>query len=106
MNVLKLSTFVLVLATTFPILGTIFPNLVHANPIAEIREGGIIVTLTDEPCVLKEFVTNLPFRSTWTENGKTVEGCAGGMMGAIVAWYSDKTVAFFPMSAFTRVQGT
>jgi len=92
--VLKLSTIVLVLATP-----------AFANPIAEIRGEGIVITLTDEPCALQEFVQNLPYRTTWTENGKTVEGCAGMQMGVVAAWYADKTVAVFPVTAFTRLQG-
>ena len=46
----------------------------HAQPLAVAGDASVKVTLTDEPCALRE-VVNLPQRATWTEGGRMIEGC-------------------------------
>lgn len=79
------------------------PFFAHAGPLANAEEGGLRIVLTDEPCALKHAVTNLPLRTTWTEHGKTSEGCYVVTSAAVIAYYDDKTVAMIPLSAFKRV---
>ena len=93
------------LALIVLILG-LFPTKSVAAPIAIGEHDGIKIVLFDEPCKL-DAVTNLPRRATWTEGGKTFEGCFGVMGGAVVVGYfSDRTVAAIPAQAFVRVSGT
>lgn len=71
-----------------------------AKPIAAADVGGVIVTLTDEPCAVKE-VSNLPHRATWAQGSKVFEGCWGVKHGAVVSyWREDRTVAVLPAQAF------
>ena len=79
----------------------------YAEPIARASAGGISITVYSEPCALKE-VSNLPARATWTENGKTFEGCAAANpeLGVVVFFFrEDKSVAAVPMQAFAPVIG-
>lgn len=74
-----------------------------AAPVAEVNQGGVRVVLTDEKCD-QSAVVNLQNRATWTENGKTVEGCFGvGVGSVIVLYFADKTIAVIPMRLFVRV---
>jgi hypothetical protein len=78
---------------------------VKAAPIAEGGGNGVLVVLTDEPCTLSA-VANLKGRATWTENGKTHEGCyAPSPAGVIMFYFGDRTVVAIPNSAFQRVHG-
>ncbi len=77
----------------------------HAEPVYRAAApDGIFITLHDEACAL-EGVVNLKRRATWTEGGKTFEGCWGARidMGVVVAFFSDKTVVVIPLQAFQRV---
>ena len=70
--------------------------------IASASDGGITVNLTDEPCKL-DAVKNLPKRATWTERGRTIEGCYMVHPGGVVAMYwSDLSVVVAPANAFQR----
>jgi hypothetical protein len=72
----------------------------YAAPIAVANAPGITVTFYDEPCQIKT-VTNLPLRATWTQGGKTIEGCFGGFTEANVAglFFADGTVSVVPAVA-------
>lgn len=51
---------------------------VRADPIATASaENNAVITLYNEPCDIKDQVTNLPMRATWVEGGKTFKGCFG-----------------------------
>jgi hypothetical protein len=78
----------------------------HAGPILRAQAEGITVTIYEEACQLKE-VTNLPKRATWTEKGKTFEGCIGAhpQFPVLMAYFTDKTVVVLPVEMFTRVVG-
>jgi len=71
-----------------------------AAPIAVANAPGVTVTLFDEKCKLPA-IKNLPLRATWTQNGKTNEGCFGGFTeaGAIGLYFDDGTVAVIPAQA-------
>ena len=70
---------------------------------AATSEDGIRIELTDEPCKLTA-VTNTPRRATWTERGKTTEGCWGVMSGMVGAYFDDRTIAVMPKEAFVKVR--
>lgn len=75
-----------------------------SEPTHKASGGGIEVVIYSEGCTLKE-VTNLPKRATWTENGKTVEGCGGVVGGLAVFYWLDRTVTVAPANVFMRVVG-
>lgn len=80
-------------------------GVAQADPMARTESGGVVVTIYTEPCKL-DAVTNLPQRATWVENGKTTEGCAGiHPAGAVMFYFSDKTVVIHPTRAFVPVTG-
>ena len=72
----------------------------YAAPIAVATAPGVTVTLFDEKCKLPA-VNNLPLRATWTQAGKTTEGCFGGFTeaNAIGIYFEDGTVAVIPAQA-------
>lgn len=86
----------------------LYATAVKADPIFQANVGeGMRVVLTNEPCAMKDSVTNLPYRATWEEKGKVYEGCFGPRpdFGVVVAYFSDKTAVAIPIQAFSRVQG-
>lgn len=96
------SFWVLVVLAVFGVL-----RQAKAEPVVSAEGGGIRVTVYTEDCAFTGVVANLPKRATWTENGKTVEGCAGAFPGGVVLLYfSDKTVVAIPAAMFQRVQET
>lgn len=78
--------------------------LAYGEPTHKASGAGVEVVVYSESCTLKE-VTNLPKRATWTENGKTVEGCGGVTQGLAVFYWLDRTVTVTPASVFVRVIG-
>jgi hypothetical protein len=72
----------------------------YAAPIAAATAPGVTVTLFSDKCKLPA-VKNLPLRATWTQDGKTVEGCFGGFTeaNAIGIYFEDGTVAVIPAQA-------
>jgi hypothetical protein len=80
---------------------------VFAEPMAAVEQEGIRVVVYTEDCQLPE-VKNLPKRATWTEKGKTIEGCAGLMpqMGMVLFYFADKTVFPMPAQMFQPVSNT
>lgn len=84
---------------------TVYYTEAYAEPMARAEGNGVVVTVYSEKCALKE-VVNLPQRATWTENGKTTEGCAGiHPLGLVLLYFADKTVVPHPMQAFVPVTG-
>lgn len=69
-------------------------------------DGVRVVVYANEACSIPA-VSNLPYKATWTENGKTVEGCAGiHPMGVVLLYFgADKTVVMIPRQQFVRVTG-
>jgi hypothetical protein len=77
---------------------------VHAEPMAAAEAGGVRLVIHTEDCKLKE-ITNLAKRATWTQDGKTQEGCAGLFqeVGMVIFYFTDKTAFPVPVQMFTRV---
>ncbi len=77
-----------------------------AEPLFRVTTpDGVIITLHKEKCEMKE-VVNLPHHATWDEKGKTFTGCwVFNPIGVVMLYFSDKTVAVVPGSAFQKVQG-
>lgn len=77
-----------------------------AKPIAMLTdESGVSITVFDEKCALAA-VSNLPGRATWTEKGKTFEGCVGVTPFGVLTFYfeGDKSVVIIPIQAFDLVK--
>jgi hypothetical protein len=80
----------------------------NAEPrFAAEGDNGAVITLYDDPCELKEQITNLPFKATWTEGEKRFEGCWAPVqqLGIAQMWFTDKTAFPVPLQALKRVQG-
>lgn len=78
----------------------------HAAPVAVLTADDGHVVLTDEPCTMPDQVANLPYRATWSQGGKTQEGCYSVFGGSvIVGYFADHTVAVMPASMFVRASG-
>lgn len=79
----------------------------NAEPMAAVEQEGVRIVIYTEDCQLKE-VKNLIKRATWTENGKTVEGCAGlfPQIGLVLFYFTDRTVVPVPAQMFQRVSNT
>ena len=94
--------FVLVVTLLFGL----WSPLVFSEPQFQAQvQTGQIITLFDEKCSLTE-ITNLPFRLTWTDQGKVTEGCFGVRDGMVVMYFSaDKTVGLAPTEVFRKVLG-
>jgi len=75
----------------------------NAEPRAVATNGASIITLYDEPCVVKA-VTNLPHRATWDENGKRFEGCFDAAYGVVAAYFDDGSVVLVPIQGFVEVK--
>lgn len=97
----------IVLALVFgAAVGMIYVSRAAAQPLYEAKSESVRIVLYDEPCALAE-ITNLKLRAVWTEGGKDFEGCwaANADLGVLVTYFSDKTAAAIPISAFRRVVG-
>jgi hypothetical protein len=77
----------------------------NAAPIMQANVEGVRILLYSDPCLMKDKVSNLPYRATWTENGKTFEGCWAGNQGQVVGYFSDMSVALMPAQIFSKVTG-
>lgn len=90
------------------IMWALSPILAKAEPVAAADAGGVRIVVYTEDCTFTGTVTNLPKRATWTENGKTLEGCVGAFpeIGIALFYFSDKTVVPVPMQMFQRVIGS
>ena len=86
-------------------LSLFVPVLGFAAPQFEASGEGVKVVVHSEKCALKE-ISNLPYRATWTEKGKTTEGCAGPHpIGVVLFYFADKTIVVVPMQEFVKVTG-
>lgn len=84
----------------------VMATAVVAAPILEASMGEVKIVVYDEPCKLPA-ISNLSRRATWTEPGKTFEGCAGvSPIGVVMFYFEDRTAAAVPVQAFVRVTGT
>jgi hypothetical protein len=99
---MKLPLWVVVLIYLF-----CWPAALIAAPILVADAGEVRIELFDEPCALKDSVSNLPYRATWTEKGKVYQGCfvPHPNAGIVMAYFDDKTVAAIPIDAFKKVVG-
>ena len=85
----------------------LLPLTAQAEARYSASSQGIVITLYSEECKLKE-VANLPYRATWTENGKTFEGCfsvAGELKMVMLYFVDDRSVAVVPVGVFREVKG-
>lgn len=98
----------LILALFALALALLLSRPVKAEPMASAEAGGIRITVYTEDCAMKETVQNLIKRATWTENGKTIEGCGGvfPQIGIAVFYFADKTVVPVPLQMFERVSNS
>jgi hypothetical protein len=85
---------------------TIWATKAYSAPIYEAKDETLLIVLTDEPCNLPE-VSNLKHRATWTEKGKTFQGCYAihPAVPFVLAYFEDKTVVLVPAEVFQRVPG-
>jgi len=85
----------------------LFSAKVLADPIGKAEAEGAVITFYNEPCLIKDQITNLPFRAEWVEKDKTYQGCFGIRpdIGMVVAWFDDRTVALIPLQAVKKVTG-
>ena len=77
----------------------------YSTPIYKTEaEDGATIILHDDACTLKE-VTNLKFRATWTEKGKTTEGCFGGHPAypIIIFYFADGAVFVAHKDVFEKL---
>lgn len=79
---------------------------VYAAAIFGLENNGVTVTLYTEDCQLKT-VSNLPYRATWVEGGKTFEGCWGARpeAGVVLGFFDDGSIAMMPIQAFRKLVG-
>lgn len=71
----------------------------HARELGAARANNVLIKLFDEPCKLTQQVTNLPYRITWAEGSKVIEGCFGVFdHEMLAALFEDKTVAVIPLN--------
>jgi hypothetical protein len=84
-----------------------YSGRVFADPIFTAEgEGGATVLLYNEPCQIKT-LTNLPFRATWVEKGKTFEGCFVPRPEAqiVLFYFDDGTVGYIPFQMLRKTVG-
>lgn len=79
----------------------------YADPRFAVSTDKFRVTLYDEPCALKDQITNLPYKAVWEEAGKVYQGCWGPRpeVESIVVYFTDKTVGIIPFGALKPVTG-
>lgn len=88
------------------IVGVLWLSSAQAEPIYRAEANDAVVVLHDDPCA-QDAVVNLKKRATWTEKGKTFEGCWGvTTFGVVVMYFDDKTVSAIPVPVFVKVQGS
>lgn len=85
--------------------GTFYASRLYAEPRFTAQGEGVVITLYDEPCDLEDQITNLPYKATWVENGKTFKGCFVPRpdAGFVIAYFDDKTVALIPFKVLQKV---
>jgi hypothetical protein len=95
------------LAAVLIVATVVWATKAHAEPRYQAGDSKVRVVLHDEPCRLKDQITNLPYRIVWHEGEKTVEGCWGPRpdAGVAMAYFADKTMGLIPLDALTKVSG-
>jgi hypothetical protein len=82
-----------------------WPAAVSAKAVFAAEVGTVNIVLHDEPCELK-MVSNLPYKSTWHQDGKQFHGCWGVMGEHVGAYFvEDMSFAIIPVSVFKRLVG-
>ena len=89
------------------LIAATWPTKAHAEPVMQTSEGGVTVQLWTDACALQKQISNLPYKATWHENGKVIEGCWGARpdAGVVIFYFADKTVGMAPIQAFVKVVG-
>jgi hypothetical protein len=79
----------------------------HAEPRFQVANKDITITLYDDPCELKDQISNLPFKAEWKEGAKTYRGCWGPRpdVEAVLFYFDDKTMGAIPFGAIHKVVG-
>ncbi len=78
----------------------------QAAPILQASGEGLTIVLYDEDCAMKDKVINLPKRATWTENGKTIDGCWGmSPLRVVILYFADLTAVALPPNIFRPLEG-
>jgi len=72
-----------------------------------VQDKGVTITFYDDPCQLKDKVSNLPYKATWQEGGKTFQGCAAPRadLELVVVYFDDLTVALVPFHLLKKATG-
>jgi len=81
------------------------PLPAKAKPVFQASQGNVVLMLHTEECAFQGTVA-LPLKATWTQDGKTVEGCWGPRADLkVVLFYfpSDKSVFAVGMDHFTKL---
>ena len=83
----------------------LYATSVQADVIAVANIEGVKISLLNDKCDLKE-VSNLPYKATWVEDGRTYKGCWAANQGFVVGFFvDDKSVAVMPMRIFQKMTG-
>ena len=95
------------LAIGVVIAAVLYAGKVRAEPRFTTTDGNVVVTLYDDACQLTDQITNMPYKATWQEGGKTFQGCwmARPDAQAALAYFADKTVALIPFGMLKAAQG-
>ena len=84
---------------------TLFSVRADAKLIFQTQKEGIVLMIYDEPCAFTDTVA-MPFKATWTQEGKTLEGCwlpRPDVKVLLFYFPSDKSVFPVHMSLFQRL---
>jgi hypothetical protein len=84
-----------------------WPSIVFSEPRFQVSNKDITITLFDDPCELKDQISNLPFKAEWKEGAKTYRGCWGPRpdVEAVLFYFDDKTMGAIPFGAIHKVVG-
>lgn len=98
--------FLLILALVLSML--VLPRRANAGAKYKAEAGSVSIVLYDDQCTHIDHVTNLPYRATWTEDGKVIDGCFGFDPGLKLLrfWFADRSVIAIPAAVFSRVVET
>jgi hypothetical protein len=81
------------------------PFTADAKPIYTTAQQGVVLTIHTEECGFKDTV-DMPLKATWTQDGKTIEGCwlARPDLKVLLFYFpADKSVFAVSMGAFQKV---
>ena len=94
----------IIAATLLGICLVVVIGKAYAEPILKAEANGVVITIYNEPCTHSE-VANLPYRATWSQDGKVFDGCVGAFksFGVAAFYFDDKTVAVVPLELFHKL---